>query len=267
MYEIILATTIEVADIQNGITVNINNTHKATFLEYSNITKQYRQDKDLCIRKLVGGLYFFIDGTMIDHRDSLYTGYVMSDDTLKSLMNNIGFLRNVSKKDIKGLHLVTSGRSEYVLANYHTSSGFEHGMVNLLWTWSPFSDSIRYSFKIVTEHGEVISNKNMFVNKVKVTDSNWLYELKRHSTYFLKRITDILDNNFRKMSNEYSAVADIQTVQKFAIERNIPEIAEKTEEGAKLSKMTVYEYAVELLQYDAVGDGYLYNVINNVLWK
>jgi hypothetical protein len=285
-YQLVYAETIKITDTKSGIEVLINGKHKANFVEQSNITKLYRQNSQNCITKLTGGTYFFINKQLVDHRDSLYKGYIMSDSVLDEVMNIVGYSSNLSKKDLKGLHLVTTGRSDYTLVKYYKSRGMNGGSIGLYWVWSPFSGCIRYAYKIVTDEGEVISNKHFDIGRVAIDD--YFYdELLDSSSEFLDYIIKEIEKRFRSMAKEYCSVSDMLTINTFANERNVIDIAEETTfdhvssiykpeiigtDFAKtaqshISKLVAWKYAVELIQYDeTVGDGNLYAVVNRTLW-
>lgn len=286
-YQLVYAESIKIIDKNNGIEVVINDKFSASFVEQSNITKNYRQNKTNCIQKLTGGTYFFIDNELIDHRDSSYKGYIMNDSVVDELMNIIGYTSNLTKKELKGLHLVTTGRSNHTLVKYHKSIGMSGGSIGLYWVWNPFSSVIRFAYKIVVDEGEVISNKNFEVGKVSVMDDYFYESLLDTSNDFLDFIVKEIEKRFNKMPNESCSVADMLIINNMARERNVEEIQNETSfehvaniykpeivgtDFAKtaqshLNKLVAWHYAVELLQYDdTIGDGNLYAVVNRTLW-
>lgn len=273
-YDLVFAKEIAIESTPNGICVTINHNHKANFVEQSNITKLFRLNEQDCITKLTGGTFFFVDGQLVDHRDISYDGYIMSDSDISEVMSHIGVSKNISKKDLKGFHLVNSGRSDYTLLNSVKKKGMSLGHIELYQVWSPFSNNIRFSYKVVVEEGEVVFNKPLSKYKVSITSDNWQSELNTTGDMCLSKLISLFESKFISMKKEKCSVKDMTSIYEHAKLKEVYEIVENTNpEGlletdkTNLTALQAWQYVVELIQYDfSQGDGKLYQLANNLLW-
>lgn len=274
-YKLVFANDIKIESQPKGVNVIINNEHVASFAELSNVVKLYRTDEDECIKRLTGGSFFFINGQLIDHRDITYKGYIMTDSDISELMTKLGFITNVSVKDLKGLHLVNSGRSDYTLISPYKRRGLSLGSVELFQVWSPFSSNIRFSYKITVEEGDVVFNRPLANHKVSINPKNWHNILLKESEICLSKIVTLFEAKFISMANEKCLGKEVSGIHEHANIRYVQEIIDDTskpyadEEVTHLSKLKAWQYAVELIQYDTNDGKYigqLYQIANNILW-
>lgn len=272
-YNLVFAKNIKVDTTETGVTVTINNQYKASFAEHSNIVKLYNTKPDDCISRLTGGSFFFINDEFIDHRDSAYQGYIMTDADIRDVEPKIGCTENISKKDLKGFHLVSSGRSKYALVKSHTRRGIALGSIELYHVWSPFSNSIRFSYRVTVEEGDIIFNRPLANHKVSITPVNWYANLLKESTVCLNKITKFFNTNLESMKYEKCDGKTLAAINEFAEVRNVDAIVDDTtgdyadDDLTHLSKLQAWQYVVELIQYEAyANDGKLYQLANNLLW-
>lgn len=274
-YKLVFANDIKIESHAKGVDVVINNEHTASFAELSNVVKLYRTDKDECVKRLTGGSFFFINGQLIDHRDITYQGYIMTDSDISEIMSKLGYVTGVHVKDLKGLHLVNSGRSDYTLISPYKRRGLTLGSVELYHVWSPFSSNIRFSYKITVEEGDVIFNRPLSNHKVPITSKNWYNILLRDSELCLSKIVNIFEAKFVNLSNEKCLGKDVANINEHANIRFVQEIIDDTsktyaeDEESHLTKLKAWQYVVELIQYDTNDGKYigqLYQIANNLLW-
>lgn len=272
-YNLVFAKDIKVDDMGTGVNVTINNQYKAFFAEHSNVVKLHKSNPSECVSKLIGGSFFFIKDELIDHRDSSYHGYIMTDADINEVMSKVGYTTNITKKDLKGLHLVSSGRSQYTLVKPHKRTGISLGSIELYHVWSPFSNNIRFSYKVTVEEGDVIFNRPLSNHKVSITPKNWYNDLIKESEICLSKISKCFEIKFITMKKDKCDGKTLSAINEFAIARNVQAIVDDTTgvfvetEATHLSKLMAWQYVVELIQYEAyAGDGKLYQLANNLLW-
>lgn len=287
--ELLFANDVKVEDLTSGIKVILNKSKEIIFDEKSKITQTYRENKGKFLDKLYGGTFFFIDDVFIDHRDSSYMGYVMNINTIETMMSKIGVSTGWTSKELKALHMVTTGSYEYVLSSDVVEKrGISLGEVQLYWTWSPFSKNIRYSYRVLLEQGEVIYNKAFDIKKPSVVEKNWFESLKIESNKFIDIIAVMLEDCYEGMEEHKCSLSDMMLVNRIAVEAGVDDIIEMTsfsnvehlyqksvldtvlvnECMGHLSVMQLYQFVVELLQIDVGGnDGYLLKLANNLVWK
>jgi hypothetical protein len=272
-YNLVFAKNVKVDATETNVIVTINNQYVASFAEHSNVFKLYNNNKDECISKLTGGSFFFINDELIDHRDSSYHGYIMTDADINEVKSKIGCTSNISKKDLKGLHLVSSGRSQYTLVKSCKRRGLSLGEIELFHVWSPFSNNIRFSYRITVDEGDVIFNRPLANHKISITPKTWYTELLKESEYCLSIISKCFELKFEEMKNQPCNGKTLSAINEFANARNVHEIADDTsgtyaeDDPTNLTKLQAWQYVVELIQYEAyAGDGKLYQLANNLLW-
>lgn len=272
-YNLVFAKNVKVDSTETNVIVTINDKYKASFAEHSNVFKLYSSNKDECISKLTGGSFFFINDELIDHRDSSYHGYIMTDADINEVKTKIGCTSNITKKDLKGFHLVSSGRSQYTLVKSHKRRGISLGSIELYHVWSPFSNNIRFSYRITVEEGDVIFNRPLANHKISITPKNWYTELLKESEYCLTKISKCFETKFIELKHTRCNGKTLLAINEFANVRNVQEIVDDTsgsyldDEPTNLSKLQAWQYVVELIQYEAyAGDGKLYQLANNLLW-
>lgn len=281
-YNLVFAHNISIRSIDTGIEVTINDSHIATFAEMSNVTQLYRKDDVECISRLTNGSYFYINDQLVDHRDSTYAGYIMSESEIDELMNIIGYSENLSLKDLKGLHLVNSGRSDYALIKDYCKKGLSLGAVTLYHVWSPFSNNIRFSYKLTVEEGDIFYNRPLKNRKVSTISSHWYDDLRASSEQCIHELVNILEKKFNALKVEKCNVREVLDITSHAISRSVDDIVnglslDNMRENGKtpdeddlthITKLVAWQYVVELIQYDTiVGDGKLYQLANNLMWS
>lgn len=274
-YKLVFANDIKIEEHDKGVNVIINNEHIASFAELSNVVKLYRTDANECSKRLIGGSFFFIKNQLIDHRDVSYEGYIMTDSDISEVMSKIGYTSNVTMRDLKGLHLVNSGRSDYTLIKPYKRRGLSLGSVELYQVWSPFSSNIRFSYKITVEEGDVIFNRPLSTHKVSINSHNWYNILIKESDFCLSKIVNIFEEKFISMSKDKCLGKEYAGIHEHANIRYVNEIIDDTDQQynetgvTHLSKLKAWQYAVELIQYDTNDGKYigqLYQIANNLLW-
>jgi hypothetical protein len=272
-YNLVFAKTVKVDSVGAGVNVTINDQYTASFAEHSNIVKLFNSNPDECISKLTGGSFFFVGDEFIDHRDSAYRGYIMTDADINEVKTKIGSTSNISKKDLKGFHLVTSGRSKHTLVKSHKRCGIALGSVELYHVWSPFSNNIRFSYRVTVEEGDVIFNRLLANHKISITPKNWYNDLIKESEICLTKVSKFFDVKLDSMKSERCLGSTLSAINEFARVRNVDAIVDDTSgtyaenEPTNLSKLQAWQYVVELIQYEAyAGDGKLYQLANNLLW-
>ena len=281
-YELVFAHNVIIKTIDTGIEVTINDKHTAIFAEMSNVTQLFRKNGCECVARLTGGSYFYINDQLVDHRDSTYVGYIMSESDIEELMNTIGYSANLSLKDLKGLHLVNSGRSDYALIKDYSKKGMSLGAVTLYHVWSPFSNNIRFSYKLTVEEGDVFYNRPLKNRKISIISSNWYDELKLQSDNCINELVNLLEKKFNTLKIEKCNVREVTDITEHAVTRSVDEIVnslsleymhetgKKPDEGdlTRITKLVAWQYVIELIQYDTiVGDGKLYQLANNLMWS
>lgn len=274
-YKLVFANDIKIEEQDKGVNVIINNDHVATFAELSNVVKLFRTDANECIKRLTGGSFFFINDQLIDHRDVSYNGYIMTDSDISELMSKLGYLTNVPIRDLKGLHLVNSGRSDYTLICPYKRRGLSLGSVEMYQVWSPFSSNIRFSYKITVEEGDVFFNRPLANHKISINSKNWHSILIKESDFCLLKIVNLFESKFISMVNEKCLGRELAGINEHANLRYVEEIIDDTskqyneDQETHLSKLKAWQYAVELIQYDTSDGkhiGQLYQIANNLLW-
>lgn len=102
--------------------------------------------------KLSGGHYFFVNGNLIDFRDSNYVGFIHSDQSIDSLVEHVGITTNPKIR----VHNNTFSNM-YGLSTHWSTTGidvpvYKHGgkfHTELHFGWNPFIRTVNSAFMLI----------------------------------------------------------------------------------------------------------------------
>lgn len=215
--------------------ITINDKYEHTFESSSRIskvlsmtgdTRSFEVAKQQLQERLDGGDYFMIDGQLVDFRDSVYNGFVHTDDSIGHLIDNIGIMRNDDALR-SGLKLNTQS-SKHILANRYSSEGLEiaglneGGMfnTNIVYSWNPFTSFVKGAFEIVRlicENG-MVSATDLISSNIPLVN-RWEEHLKISNKQMQNAVQGLVGKRINDMVSERASVTDLRLIAKHAENR------------------------------------------------
>lgn len=195
------------------ITVNDKYTHE--FAASSRVSKHLEvMEPEHLEARLNGGAFFFVEDQLVDWRDNSYHGFAHSDDSIKHMMDTIGYVRN---KDLpfhrgrgKGDQISlrkTWSKGEIQVPGYQQGGQFTS---QLAFTWNPFERMINSQFdlvRLICMNGMV--GLTSFLNSKVPLENRYVEHLNIASRQIQNRVNAMVIDRVKNMSVERASVADV----------------------------------------------------------
>lgn len=232
----------EGGDILASITINDKYDHTfdvnsriSRVLSSTNDTKSFEVAKKQLQERLTGGDYFMIDNQLVDFRDSMYNGFVHTDDSIGHLVDHIGIMKNEHALR-SGLRLNTQSH-KHILANRYSSEGLEvpglneGGMfnTNIVYSWSPFTSFVKGAFEIVRlvcSNG-MVSTTDLISSNIPLMN-RWEEHLKISNKQMQNAVQGLVRNRISEMVTDRASVTDLRLIAKHA-ENRLSTVVDKAE--------------------------------------
>jgi hypothetical protein len=229
-------------DVLASITINDKYDHTfeassriSRVLSSTNDTKSFEVAKKQLQERMTGGDYFMVDNQLVDFRDSMYNGFVHSDDSIKHLIDHIGIMR--SEASLRhGLKLNTQSKN-HILANRYSSEdlsiqGLEDGGIfntNIIYSWSPFTSFVKGAFELVR-----LVCTNGMVGTTELINSNiplvnrWEEHLRISNKQMQNAVQGLVGSRMKDMVSSRASVTDLRLIAKHA-ENRLTTVTDKAE--------------------------------------
>lgn len=205
------------------VTVNDKYTHE--FAASSRVSKHLElMEPEHLEARLNGGAFFFVEDQLVDWRDNTYHGFAHSDDSIKHLMDTIGYVRN---KDLP-LHHGRGKGDQISLRKMWSNSeievpGYQQGgqfTSQLAFTWNPFERMINSQFdlvRLICTNGMV--GLTSFLNSKVPLINRWEEHLDIASRQIQNKVNGIVIERVKNMSAERASVADVLLLEQHVATR------------------------------------------------
>lgn len=236
--ELLRSATVKAKSVDLGkkgesVIIDVNGKYSHTFDPKSRISQAlgHMSLNDLEAR-LSGGHYFFVDGQLIDLRDSQYNGFVHTDEAINTLMEVIGVspapLSRRGRSQLARASGDSTISSKIALRNQWSKQAIdipaykEGGVFNsqLSFLWNPFHSNIRSVFELV----RLICSNGMvgltsFLNASVPVVNKWEEHLEIASRQIQNKVSDKVQARLVEMGSERASVADLLLIARHAMTR------------------------------------------------
>lgn len=215
--------------VQAEIIVNGNFSH--IFAARSRISQHLTlMTEQALAERLSGGSFFFIEGSLVDFRDSGYNGFVHSDETIATFMKMLGATDMTAdghfkhrSKNYGGSDLM--GKSEYALRRAWSENdihvpGFQAGgefTTRLSYAWNPFQTAINADFdmvRLICSNG-MIGTTSFLNTKIPVLN-RWEEHMDIASVQIQNKVEQIVRSRLHLLANGMASVDDVLKLRSHA---------------------------------------------------
>ena len=206
--------------------------------------------------RMNGGQFFFVNDTLVDHRDGHYNGFIHNPASIDQLMEVIGIQENVSRLRRVGMRLNTTV-SPITLSQQWSVEGFQiDGYLQggsfssgINFGWSPFMNYVRGIFEItrlICSNGmvgtsELINSKIPLMNR-------WEEHLAIANIQMQNMVQSKVATRLGEMAYNRATVNELQLVTKHIRER-LNETKDFSESERLSGLVRVIDPIVHLSQY------------------
>jgi hypothetical protein len=205
------------------ITVNDKYTHE--FAASSRVSKHLEvMEPEHLEARLNGGAFFFVEDQLVDWRDNSYHGFAHSDDSIKHMMDTIGYVRNKDLPFHRGRGTgdqislrKTWSKGEIQVPGYQQGGQFTS---QLAFTWNPFERMINSQFdlvRLICTNGMV--GLTSFLNSKVPLINRWEEHLDIASRQIQNKVNSMVIERVKGMSMERASVADVLLLEQHIANR------------------------------------------------
>lgn len=177
--------------------------------------------------RLTGGSYFFIEDELVDFRDSSYSGFIHTDNTVNEFINLLGYqrradmkLQHASKKHDNASQIILRkvwNDQEISVPGYQSGGDFKS---QLSFTWNPYVKTVNSAFdlvRLICENGMV--GMTSFMNNKIPLMNRWSEHLDIASRQIQNKVNDIVINRVQQMGTQRASVGDCLLLEQHAYDR------------------------------------------------
>ena len=225
------AKTVDLGKKGSSVIIDVDGKYSHTFDPKSRISQALgHMSLDDLETRLNKGHYFFVDGQLIDLRDSQYNGFVHSDDSIAALMETIGvstvqpnrrrqLTRALGDSTISSKIALRNqwSKQEISVPMYQEGGNFNS---QLSFLWNPFHSNVRSVFELV----RLICTNGMvgltsFLNASVPVVNKWEEHLEIASRQIQNKVSDKVQARLVEMGVERASVADLLLISRHALTR------------------------------------------------
>ena len=192
------------AGTHNEASIVVNDKYEWRFPQTSRVSKALDvMTADALQERLNGGSYFFVENKLVDFRDGHYHGFTHSQETIRNLMNIIGYHNSGQKPVLAGQW----SKGDISVPLYQEGGDFSSV---LSFTWNPFVkniDTLLEIVRLICTNG--MTGLSSFLNTKIPLVNRWEEHLEIASRQIQNKTNRIIINRIEHMGRERATVGDV----------------------------------------------------------
>lgn len=194
--------------VHNEASIVVNDEFEWRFPANSRVSRALdSMTADALTERLNGGSYFFIGDKLVDFRDGRYHGFTHSMETIRHLMDIIGYHNTTSTVDGKPVLANVWSRGDIAVPLYQEGGDFAS---MLSFTWNPFVknvDTLLQIVRLICTNG--MTGLSSFLNTKIPLVNRWEEHLDIASKQIQNKTNRIIVDRIEHMGRERATVADV----------------------------------------------------------
>lgn len=206
--------------------------------------------------RLTGGHFFFVNDTLVDHRDGHYDGFQHTDKSIDKLMEVIGIEEKVSGLRRSGMRLNTTSSpislsTKWSIEGFQIDGYLQGGAFSseINFGWSPFMNYVKGIFEItrlICSNG-MVGTSDLINSKIPLLN-RWEEHLQIANKQMQNMVQSKVSTRLGEMAYNRATVNELQLVTKHVRER-LNETTDVTESQQLSGLVRVIDPVVHLSQY------------------
>lgn len=159
-------------------------------------------------KTLSGGHYFFVNGSLIDFRDSNYVGFIHPDQSIDKLVEHVGITTNQRHNNTSKLYSLSTHWStqDINVPVYNDGGKFN---TELHFGWNPFIRTVNSAFmliRLICTNG-MMGLRNFLNSRIPLVN-RWQEHLEIANHQIQHKVGSMISDRLSNMSNERATVGE-----------------------------------------------------------